>query len=420
VFSGILASRPLRGEDQTRLAEIARLLDISPLLSRPIRALATGEIRKIIIARALMKSPRLLILDEPFEGLDERGRELLAQSIDRLMTGPMRVILVAHRLEEIVPHITHALLVKNGRLFLQGPKEEVLTSENLSRLYGCRLRLGKNNGTYFLAYEEEEGSLRELPAERREPLSEGPETLIEMKDTTVSYDGRVVLDGVSWVLGRGENWAVLGPNGAGKSTLVKLILGENLQAYANQISLFGRPRGSGESIWDIRRRIGVISADLQVQYRKRISAFEVIASGFFDSIGLYRPPTPEQKQVADRWVNFLGIKDLAKEPFLQLSFGQRRMILLARAMVKSPSLLITDEPCQGLDVPNRARILTVLEKIGRTRTHLLYLTDRRDEIPGCITHVLRLEKGKVVRQGRREEIVGADRRRPDRLGGLRP
>jgi molybdate transport system ATP-binding protein len=420
VFSGILASRPLRGEDQTRLAEIARLLDISPFLSRPIRALATGEIRKIIIARALMKSPRLLILDEPFEGLDERGRELLAQSIDRLMTGPMRVILVAHRLEEIVPHITHALLVKNGRLFLQGPKEEVLTSENLSRLYGCRLRLGKNNGTYFLTYEEEEGSLRELPAERQEALSEGPETLIEMKDTTVSYDGRVVLDRVSWTLGRGENWAVLGPNGAGKSTLVKLILGENLQAYANQISLFGRPRGSGESIWDIRRRIGVISADLQVQYRKRISAFEVIASGFFDSIGLYRPPTPEQKQVADRWVNFLGIKDLAKEPFLQLSFGQRRMILLARAMVKSPSMLIADEPCQGLDVPNRARILTVLEKIGRTRTHLLYLTDRRHEIPGCITHVLRLEKGKVVRQGRREEIVGADRPRPERLGGLRP
>ncbi|HEX7373020.1 MAG TPA: ATP-binding cassette domain-containing protein, partial [Thermodesulfobacteriota bacterium] len=139
--------------------------------------------------------------------------------------------------------------------------------------------------------------------------------------------------------------------------------------------------------------------------RKRISAFEVIASGFYDSIGLYRAPTAEQKEVADRWVDFLGIKDLAKEPFLQLSFGQRRMILLARAMVKSPSLLIADEPCHGLDVPNRGKILAVLEKIGRTPTRLLYLTDRRDEIPGCITHVLRLEKGKVLRQGRKEDVL---------------
>jgi molybdate transport system ATP-binding protein len=412
VFSGILASRSLREEDESRLSEVARLLDISPILSRPVRSLSTGEIRKIIIARALMKSPRLLILDEPFEGLDEGGRDLLARSINRLMTGPMRVILVVHRLEEIVPNITHVLMVKDGRLFRQGPKDEILTSENLTRLYGCSLRLGKNNGTYFLTYEEERGSLRELPEERREALTGGPETLIEMKDTTVSYDGRVVLDRLNWVMRRGENWAVLGPNGAGKSTLVKLILGENLQAYANQIFLFGRRRGSGESIWDIRKRIGVVSAELQVQYRKRISAFEVIASGFYDSIGLYRAPTAEQKGVADRWVDFLGIKDLAKEPFLQLSFGQRRMILLARAMVKSPSLLIADEPCHGLDVPNRGKILAVLEKIGRTQTRLLYLTDRRDEIPESITHLLRLEKGKVLQQGRKEEIVGAVREPP--------
>jgi molybdate transport system ATP-binding protein len=408
VFSGILASRPLREEDEKRLSEVARWIHISPLLSRPIRSLSTGEIRKIIIARALMKSPRLLILDEPFEGLDVEERNFLAHSINRLMTGPMRVILVAHRLEEIVPNITHVLMVKDGRLFLQGPKEEILTSENLSRLYGCSLRLAKNNGTYFLTYQEEKGSLRELPAERREALSAGPETLIGMKDVTVSYDGWVVLDRVNWTMRRGENWAVLGPNEAGKSTLVKLILGENLQAYANQISFFGRPRGSGESIWDIRKRIGVISAELQVQYRKRISAFEVIASGFFDSIGLYRAPTNEQKEVANRWIDYLGIKDLAKEPFLQLSFGQRRMILLARAMVKSPSLLIADEPVHGLDVPNRGKILAVLEKLGQTRTHLLYLTDRRDEIPGCITHVLRLEKGKVVGRGRKEEIVGSE------------
>jgi molybdate transport system ATP-binding protein len=226
-----------------------------------------------------------------------------------------------------------------------------------------------------------------------------------MKDTTVRYGDLVVLDRVNWAMGRGENWAILGPNGAGKSTLVKLILGENLQAYANPIFLFGQRKGSGESIWDIKKRIGVVSADLQVQYRKRISAFEVIVSGFYDTIGLYQAPTSPQKEIASRWVDFLDIKELAKEPFNQLSFGQRRMVLLARAMVKSPVLLIADEPCHGLDISNRIKILRVLEKIGRTNTRLLYMTDRAEEILNCITHVMRLDRGKVVRQGGREEVL---------------
>ncbi|HWU39967.1 MAG TPA: ATP-binding cassette domain-containing protein, partial [Candidatus Acidoferrum sp.] len=336
IFSGILASRPLRAQDEARLSEVGLLLDLSPILSRPIRSLSTGEMRKVIIARALMKSPRLLILDEPFEGLDEKGRALLAETIDRLMAEPMRVILVAHRLEEIVPHITHVLLVKGGRLFRQGPKEEILTSEILTRLYGCSLRVGKNNGSYFLTYVEEKGSAEELPGECREVLPEGSEALIEMRDTTVTFGDLLALDRIHWTMGRAENWAVLGPNGAGKSTLVKLILGENLQAYANEIFLFGHRKGSGQSIWDIRKRIGIVSAELQVQYRKRISGADVIASGFYDSIGLYRPPTADQWEAVSRWAAFLDIKDLAKEPFNQLSFGQKRMILLARAMVKGP------------------------------------------------------------------------------------
>ena len=412
IFSGLLAQRELHPADHTRLSEVAELLDIRHLLSRSIPSLSTGEIRKILIARALMKSPRLLILDEPFEGLDEKAREILAQSINHLMSGPMRVILVAHRLEEIVPRITHVLLVKDGRLFRQGPKEEILTSQGLSQLYGCELLLGKNNGNYSLSYGAEKEKKVELPQECKEVLPEGGEAMVEMKDTTIKYGDLVVLDRLNWSMKRGENWAILGPNGAGKSTLVKLILGENPQAYANQIFLFGRRRGSGETIWEIKKRIGVVSAELQVQYRKKISAYEVIASGFFDSIGLYQAPTPEQKEAVERWVDLLKIKDLAKEPYHQLSFGQKRMILLARAMVKSPILLIADEPCHGLDVANRRRILKILERIGQTQTNLLYITDRRDEILPCITHVLRLQKGKVLQQGRKEEIL--------RKGGKHP
>ena len=158
--------------------------------------------------------------------------------------------------------------------------------------------------------------------------------------------------------------------------------------------------------------MGVVSAELQVQYRKKMSAYEVIASGFFDSIGLYQAPNSEQREAVERWVDLLKIKDLAKEPYHQLSFGQKRMILLARAMVKSPVLLIADEPCHGLDVANRRRILKILERIGQTQTSLLYITDRRDEILPCITHVLRLQKGKLLQQGRKEEIL--------RKGGKHP
>ena len=136
-----------------------------------------------------------------------------------------------------------------------------------------------------------------------------------------------------------------------------------------------------------------------------MSSADVIASGFYDSIGLYQSPTPEQKEAADRWIEILRIEDISQEPYHHLSYGQRRLILLARAMVKSPVLLIVDEPCHGLDIPNRMRILEVLEKIGRTHTQLLYVTNHREEILNCISHVLQLDKGKVVSQGKKEEVL---------------
>lgn len=205
---------------------------------------------------------------------------------------------------------------------------------------------------------------------------------------------------------RGENWALLGRNGAGKSTLLRLIQGDDPQVYANRVTLFGRRRGGGESLWEVKRHIGLISPELQVRYRKKMPAREVIASGFYDSIGLYQRPSPAQKEAAERWIALLRIEDLAAEPFDQLSYGQRRLVLLARAMVKSPLLLLVDEPGQGLDIPNRRRILEILERVGRTRTGLLYVTNHHEEILPCITHVLHLERGRVVARGRKEEVLG--------------
>jgi molybdate transport system ATP-binding protein len=409
ILSGILASRVLTPEDEARCKEIADLLQIHPLLQKNITSLSTGEMRKTLIARALIKAPKLLILDEPFDGLDETARRSLSESINHLMTGSLRVILVVHRLEEIVPHITHVLFIKEGQLFMQGPKEYLLTSENISQLYGCQLELEQDNGKYRVSFGKDGSEPMAMApmAGERDPNVPGilPDILIEMRDTTVQYHGLAVLNHLNWVMKRGENWAILGPNGSGKSTILKLILGDNLQAYANQVILFGRQKGTGETLWEIKKRIGAVSSELQVQYRKKMSAYDVIASGFYDSIGLYQYPTQDQETIVDQWIQLLCIEDIARQPFHQLSYGQRRMILLARAMVKSPALLIVDEPCHGLDIPNRKRVLDILERIGHTRTSLLYVTNHKEEILDCVTHVMRLQRGKVLSQGRKEEVL---------------
>ena len=405
VLSGILANQDRTLGDEQKVLGVADLLGIRHLLQRGITFLSTGEIRKTLIARALLKSPKLLILDEPFDGLDDRSRVSLAESINQLTTGSMRVILVAHRIEEVVSNITHVLFIKNGQIFMKGPKSELFTSKNISLLYDSNLRVEKKGGTYVLSYDREEGTGINPASVSGRATSDLPDTLIEMKNTTVRYGNHVVLDHLNWTVRRGENWAIIGPNGSGKSTILELILGDNLQGYSNEITLFGKPKGSGETLWEIRNHTGVISSEFQVQYRKKMAAYDVIASGFYNSIGLYQFPTPEQRRAVERWVEILAIRDMVKESYHQLSYGQKRMILLARAMVKSPLLLILDEPCHGLDIPNRRRILKIIEMIGRTQTNLLYVTNQKDEILDCITHIMLLQKGKVLNQGRKEKVL---------------
>jgi len=357
---------------------VARL-KINHLLGRGIRALSTGEMRRVQIARVLLKSPEIMILDEPFDGLDESSRRDLARIIDGLMDDSRTVILVTHRQREILPNISHVLAIRDGRVIFQGRRQDVLIPSQMERLYANKF----------------ETSLS-LPTSERNPKSTADaasENLITMKNVTVKYGRTTALEKVNWTMRAGQNWVILGPNGCGKTTLLNLITADNLQAYANEINLFGKRRGSGESIWDIKERIGMMSAEFQIRYRKPLSAFEVVLSGFFDSVGLFRNASPAQKQTADQWMAVLGIADNSARAFNQLSYGQQRMALLARAMVKMPQLLILDEPCQGLDRTNRHRILDAIDVIGHQRgTSIIYVTHYPAEIPACMTHMLRFEK----------------------------
>jgi len=377
-----------------KVLETAEQLGIAAILEKPLRHFSNGETRKTIIAKALLANPRLLILDEPFDGLDSASSKWLSQSISGLIQSGLAVWLVSHRFEELVPEIEHVLCLKSGKIFAQGLRSDVLNAEIMEGLYT------EDDGAKTLQINTEsteEKFERLIP--QNEPDSTAtnkkPPCIIQMRNVNVRYGENVVLENFNWSVNQGENWKIVGPNGAGKSTLLSLISGDNLQAYANQIYLFGKRRGTGESIWDIKQRIGLVSPEFQVRYREAISVLKVVLSGFFDTIGFYQAASESQKRTALNWLNFLEINELAEQDYTRLSYGQQRLILIARAMVKSPPLLILDEPCQGLDSTNRNRVLELIDHIGlNSATQILYVTHSATDQLNCLSHELRFEISK--------------------------
>ncbi len=358
------------------------LLNVAPLLARPLEGLSAGEMRRLLIARALMRNPQLLVLDEPFNGLDAATRDQLAQILDRLGAAGTQMVLITHRPADISSVFKYLLHIDAGRAVWQGRVREFLHGRFRQSDDPSRRADGNIHWT-------------DPPASNGIPAAA---TMIEMRGVNVAYGGSAVLTDVHWTVRNGENWALIGPNGAGKSTLLKLITGDNLQGYANELILFGRPKGSGESVWDVKRQIGYVADDLQLRYQKKMTGFDVVCSGFFDSVGLFRHCSQVQKRTARQWLARTDTEDLASRLFSRLSYGQQRMLLIVRAMVKSPRLLILDEPCNGLDAANRRRLLAMLDLIANGHAaNLLYVSHRPDELPHCITHRLHLAAGRIVK-----------------------
>lgn len=363
--------------DQMKLVDLAGQLDFLRILDRGLKFLSTGEMRKVVICKALMQDPELLVLDEPFDGLDQKSCHVLQSLIADCAEKGIRIILLLNRFSEIVPETTHIAYVKECQIIMSGPKRELLSSEALLRFHAFHYTLP--------AQLPEIDSANILTA-----LSKGV-PLIEMHDVTVRYDEKCVLNRLGWVVKPGEHWRISGPNGAGKSTLLSLVSGDNSQAYANDISLFGIKRGSGESVWDIKKRIGLVSTALQQDYRVGVTVRIVVISGFFDSIGVYGQYTKRQQEIALEWLEMLHMDKHLDTPFRNLSYGEQRLVLLARAMVKQPALLILDEPCQGLDDINREMVLKLIDHLGKTgTTQILYVTHHQEDFLPCITSSLEL------------------------------
>jgi molybdate transport system ATP-binding protein len=364
---------------------ILALLEINSLLNRPLPSLSNGEMRKILLARALLTRPRLLILDDAFAGLDSQFRRHLKSILEKLMAqDAIHLLLISPGLDDLPRGITHMLFVHNCRVIAHGPWRTVMRDPRFCKIIGPVKTASRPRAL----------SLFKIRPRQRQ------QSLVEMENVSVKYDHRVILSGINWTIRRGESWALIGPNGSGKSTLLSLISGDNPQAYANSIRLFGRMRGSGESVWELKRRIGWISSELHLHFPESQTCLETVISGFHETIGCRNTASSPRRKIARQLLRQLGILELSKASFGSISAGLQRTVLLARALVKSPDLLLLDEPCQGLDRLHRDAFLKILESIlGCSEATMVYVTHVREEVPKGIHRILQLKDGRIVRAG---------------------
>ena len=362
------------------------IFHLEQLLDKHIILLSSGELRKFQLTKTLLTNPRVLIMDNPFIGLDVTARAQLAEFLTLLTRETnVSVVLVLSKTDDIPDFITHVVTVKDLKVGRKMTQQEFKES---SEPVPARM-LTEAKAKAIL--EMEEG--RSLMADGRWKMEDGEETVIEFRNVNIRYGERTILKDLNLTVKEGEHWALNGENGAGKSTLLSIVCADNPQSYANDIVLFGHQRGKGESIWDIKRHIGYISPEMHRAYMKDIPAIDIVASGLSDVSGLYRKPKPEQRAVCEFWMDIFGVKQYADTTFLKLSSGEQRLVLLARAFVKDPALLILDEPLHGLDLKNRRLVKDIIEVFcQRPHKTMLMVTHYREEYPKNIDHEIYLKK----------------------------
>ncbi|MEI3776974.1 molybdate ABC transporter ATP-binding protein ModF [Pectobacterium brasiliense] len=362
--------------DPARCQQLADQFGIAHLLERRFKYLSTGETRKAMLCQALMPQPDLLILDEPFDGLDVASRQQLADELRKLAGTGYTLVLILNRFDDIPDFINHVGVLADCTLTRVGERETILSEALVAQLAFSEKLSGSS-----LPEPEDPQRHMTLPAD---------EARIRLRNGVVQYNDRPILHELTWEVLPSQHWQIVGPNGAGKSTLLSLITGDHPQGYSNDLTLFGRKRGSGETIWDIKRHIGYVSSSFHLDYRVSTSVRNVILSGFFDSIGIYQAVSDRQRHLTEQWLTLLGLNGaIADTPFQSLSWGQQRLTLIARALVKHPALLILDEPLQGLDPLNRQLVRRWLDiLIGEGETQLLFVSHHAEDAPECITHRL--------------------------------
>jgi molybdate transport system ATP-binding protein len=362
--------------EQTLLARVSDVFALDGMLQRPFRALSTGETRKLLLAKALLSQPELLILDEPWDGLDKQACADFNALLLEIST-QTTLVLVLNRLSEVPCFCQQLVLMQSGSIQWQ-----TMVNDDLDEQLTHISQLQHMQQQDLVVPDKDSESFAPHPLDANAPL-------VKLNSVKVNYAENTVFSDLNWTIQPQQHWQVTGPNGSGKTCLLNLITGDHPQCYVNDIYVFGYQRGSGESIWQIKQYIGYLSNAFHLDYRVNCSLLHVVLSGFYDSIGLYQQATKNQMALAQQWLVLMGLGKQTATPFQELSFGDQRLALIARAMVKHPALLILDEPCNGLDDINRLKVLALIDLLAREGcTTLLYVNHHQEDVVPSIKHHL--------------------------------
>ncbi|MFI3285657.1 MAG: ATP-binding cassette domain-containing protein [Rikenellaceae bacterium] len=353
------------------------LFGIDEMLTKEMILLSSGELRKFQLTKALLKDPKILLLEDPFIGLDITTREALRDLLQKIIVeSSLQVILVLSKQTDIPPFTTHILPMVEFECRKKVTLEEFRHSADF-------------NAAQLPSFDIKQRILS-LPDKIS---TNNSNEVINLNHVTIKYDNHTILNNLSWRIEKGEQWALSGDNGAGKSTLLSLIFADIPQGYSCDIRRFGRKQGTGESIWDIKRNIGYVSPEMHRAYCESIPSIEIVASGLHDTVGLYKKMKEEEREVCLFWMDIFGASHLQERDFMTLSSGEQRLVLLARAFVKDPELLILDEPLHGLDPQNRGRVLDIVEAFSsRQNKSIIYVSHYQEELPTTITNSLHLTR----------------------------
>lgn len=358
--------------------EATALLDQLNLAHRkqtPLIQLSNGEQKKLQLIKALLQHPQVLILDKVFTGLDVDSRKELHHIINEFAASGTTIILITDE-RELPACITHIAELYQGKLVQLASRKDFIAKHPENNDH-------KNNP--------------KLTASLFKTLPEKFEWIVKMNNVTIKYGDKTILYNINWKVKQGERWLVKGHNGAGKSTLLSLITADNPQAYSQDIYLFDKKRGSGESIWDIKKNIGFVSPELHRYFDFGATVHHVIASGFFDTMGLFKRLNAVQEESVNEWARLFELEEESNKPLYLLPAGKQRRTLLARALIKNPALLVLDEPCQGLDDHQTSQFLQLVDEIcSHSETTLIFVSHYDSEIPSCITGKLELQQGKQI------------------------
>tara|TARA_R110000868_G_scaffold96119_3_gene264493 strand:- start:2172 stop:3350 length:1179 start_codon:yes stop_codon:yes gene_type:complete len=316
---------------------------------RKLNSFSSGEQKKLFLQYCLQQKAGYIVFDNPLDHLDQESRIVFTAELKKLATNII-IIHIVNRKDDLLPFITNTRAVNPITLELQ------------------EVTVNSNSTTEILKHT--------IPPPLDHTYYDGA-VLIEMNQVSVSYNERTIVSAIDWVIKKGEFWQLIGPNGSGKSTILSLITGENAKGYGQNLYLFGHKKGSGESIWDIKKQIGYFSNEMAASYQNSHTLEQMILSGFFDSVGLYNEPTLQQKKIVQEWLDLIGLSQLKNRVFKQLTIGQQRLALIVRAVLKHPPLVILDEPLEGLDDENSSLITQLINiLITETTMTIIYVSHR--------------------------------------------